>query len=266
MINSMEAKGKEAAALRVIWHGTAAVELVSQSGRILFDPFVPLKGSPVPVKLADFDGFPHIFVTHGHLDHILSIPDISARNPEAKIYCTQTPFRTLRTKGVPEQALRLLNFGGELEAGGFRIRVLHGKHAVLPKASLKRLGYALRSPARGNLPQLLRENRACPENGETVLYFVEAEGKTVCLMGSMNLRGEVEYPTGADLLILPYNGWDDCFPPAVRIIERLAPKRVALDHFDDTFPPLTMPPDLTPILEKYGDRVFALELGKSVEV
>lgn len=252
--------------MRVIWHGTAAIELVSESGRILFDPFVPLKGSPVPVRLEDFDGFPDIFVTHGHLDHILSIPEIAARNPSAKIYCTQTPFRTLRAKGLADDALRLIRFGDALEAAGFRIRALHGKHAILPKASLRRLGYALRSPARGNLPKLLRDNRACPENDESVFYCVEAGGRTVCLMGSMNLREDVDYPTGANLLILPYNGWDDCFPPAVRIIERLAPKRVALDHFDDTFPPLTMPLDLTPILEKYEDRVFALELGKSFEV
>ncbi len=252
--------------MRVIWHGTAAIELVSASGRILFDPFVPLKGSPVPVKLEDFDGFSDIFVTHGHLDHILSIPEIAARNPAAKIYCTQTPLHTLRGKGVVEDALRLLSFGDVLEVGLFKINALHGKHAVLPKASLRRLGYALKSPARGNLPRLLRENRACPENDESVFYSVEAEGRTVCLMGSLNLRDGVDYPTGSDLLILPYNGWDDCFPPAVRVIERLAPKRVALDHFDDTFPPLTMPLDLTPILEKYADRVFALELGKAVEV
>ena len=31
-------------------HGTAAIELECDSGRILFDPFVPLKGSDVNVK------------------------------------------------------------------------------------------------------------------------------------------------------------------------------------------------------------------------
>jgi L-ascorbate metabolism protein UlaG (beta-lactamase superfamily) len=252
--------------MRIIWHSTAAVELVSERGRLLFDPFVPLRGSPVPVGIEEFDGFPDIFVTHGHFDHIISIPEIAARNPGVRIYCTRTPFDTLRNRGVPEEALRLIRFGDEIEAGGFRIRALHGKHAVLPKASLKRISYALKSPARGNLPQLARDNRACPENDESVFYTVEAGGKTVCLMGSLNLREEVDYPTGADLLILPYNGWDDCFPPAVSAIGRLSPRRVALDHYDDTFPPLTMPVDLTPILGEYGSTVFALELGKSVDV
>ena len=31
----------------LIWHGTAAVEAVCRQGKILFDPFVPLRGSPV---------------------------------------------------------------------------------------------------------------------------------------------------------------------------------------------------------------------------
>lgn len=252
--------------MRLVWHGTASIEIVSEGGRLLFDPFVPLKGSPVPVKLADFDGFTDIFVTHGHLDHILTIPDVVRRNPEARIFCTQTPYDTLLKKGVAAEALRIVRFGDVLKVGDFTIRALHGKHAVLPKATPARSARILASPARGNLPRILLAHLTSPENDECVFYVVEAGEKTVCLMGSMNLRGGVEYPTGADLLVLPYNGWEDCFPPAVGIIERLRPKRVALDHYDDTFPPLTAPVDLAPILEKYKGAAFAMELGKSVEV
>ena len=104
------------------------------------------------------------------------------------------------------------------------------------------------------------------ENDETVFYKIEADEKNICLMGSMNLRDEIHYPVDADLLILPYNGWEDNFPPAVRIIERLKPKRVLLDHYDDTFPPLTMPLDLEPILEKYKGLVRAMQLGEVEEV
>ena len=104
------------------------------------------------------------------------------------------------------------------------------------------------------------------ENDETVFYKIEADEKNICLMGSMNLRDDSHYPVDADLLILPYNGWEDNFPPAVRIIERLKLKRVLLDHYDDTFPPLTMPLDLEPILEKYKGLVRAMQLGEIEEV
>ena len=60
--------------MKLIWHGTASIEMESGGRRIIFDPFVPLKGSKVPVRIEDFDSFTDILVTHGHLDHICSIP------------------------------------------------------------------------------------------------------------------------------------------------------------------------------------------------
>lgn len=252
--------------MHLIWHGTAAVEVVSGGDRLLFDPFVPLPGSSVPVEIGDFDGFDHIFVTHGHIDHILDLPRIVKRNPGAVIHCTGTPYRTLRKKGVEAKNLALLAFGDELEIGGFRIRVFHGRHARLPLLGPSRLAYMLRSPARGSLPFILREHLARPEKGETVFYQIEAEGRSVSLMGSLNLRRDVRYPAGADLLVLPYNGWEDNYRPAVRVVERLRPRRTVLDHYDDTFPPVTIPLDLTPILERWPDTVAPMELGRPVEV
>lgn len=251
---------------KIIWHGTASVELISESGRILFDPFVPLKGSSVPVNIDDFDGFTDVFVTHGHFDHISSLPEIVKRNPQMLIHCTKTPYRTLTRKGIDRKNLHLLHYGDTLNVNGFQLSVLHGRHAILPKATIKRLVYILKHPAKGNLPFILRENRVCVENDETVFYKIEANEKTICLMGSMNLRDEVEYPVEADLLILPYNGWEDNFAPAVKVIERLKPKRVLLDHYDDTFPPLTMPLDLEPILGKYEGKVKKMRLGVIEEV
>ncbi len=253
--------------MKVIWHGTASVEIVSDRGdRLLFDPFVPLKGSDVPVKIEDFDGFKEILITHGHFDHIVSLPEIVKRNPEVKIRCTETPYKTLIKKGIPEKDLLLIRHGERICINDFSVTVIHGKHALLPKASLSRLSYILRSSARGNIPFIVRENSLCKENDETVFYEIRCDGKTVCLMGSMNLREDIDYPTDADLLILPYNGWEDNFPPAVRVIERLRPKRILLDHYDDTFPPITMPLDLDPLLERFRGKAEAMELFKAEEV
>ena len=84
--------------MEIIWHGTASIEMIGAQGRILFDPFVPLPSSPVSVGLEEFDGFSHIFVTHGHFDHIVCIPEIVRRNPDAAVYCTKAPYDTLRKK------------------------------------------------------------------------------------------------------------------------------------------------------------------------
>ena len=260
----------EVSNMKLIWHGTASVEIISDQNsapsRILFDPFVPLPGSDVPVKIEDFDGFTDIFVTHGHLDHISDLPEIVRRNPDVKIYCTQAPRDTLLRKGVSSRNIKLLKYNDSVQVGAFRIKALHGKHALLPKGSISRLAYILRSPNRGNIPHIVKEHLRCVEKDQTLFYQIEAEGKTICLMGSLNLRKEVDYPTGADLLVLPYNGWEDNYPPAVRTISRLKPKRVVLDHYDDTFPPITMPLDLQPILRRYREKVTPMKLGTPIDL
>ncbi len=252
--------------MQVIWHGTASVEVRCPSGRILFDPFVPLRGAPYGVRPEDYDGFLDIFVTHGHFDHVSSIPEIARRNGHVRVHCTRAPYGTLRKKGVPAEDLALICPGQTWRTGGFAVSVLPGRHAVLPGASFSRIVSMLRSPFRGNLPHVALEHLLCRENGETVFYHVEAEGKRLSLMGSLNLRDDVAYPRHADALILPYNGWADVFPPAVKAIERLQPRRVLLDHYDDAFPPVTGAVDLSPLLDRYGGMVTPMEPGKAVDV
>ena len=248
--------------MELIWHGTASMEVACAQGRILFDPFVPLKGSPIKVTVDEFDGFSDIFVTHCHLDHVVDLPEITKRNPGVIIHGTQTTCDTLMRRGVPEKNLSLLRYGDTLTVNGFTLRAFHGKHAVLPRADGKRIAGWIRSPARWNAPWLLKEYKACQEKDETVFYEIEADGKTAAHMGSMNLRDEITYPTGADVLLLPYNGWEDNFPPAVRTIDRLKPKKVLLHHYDDTFPPVSSPVDLSPIVRKYPDLVTPMALRK----
>ena len=253
--------------MRLIWHGTAAIEAVCKAGRILFDPFVPFKGSPVKVDIGVFDGFSDIFVTHCHFDHVMSLPELVRRNPGMTIHCTQAARDQLFKKGkIPEKNLSLLRIGDEIAVKGFTVRLWHGKHAVLPKADGKRIAGWFRSPARGNIPRLIREFYGWDERDECVFYTLEAEEKTVALMGSMNLREEIAYPTGADVLILPYNGWPDNLPPAKAIIERLKPKAVLLDHWDDTFPPLTTPVDTAPIIEAFPGLVTPMEWKRVFEI
>lgn len=90
---------------------------------------------------------------------------------------------------------------------------------------------------------------------EDVLAFeIQAEGKTLFLMGTANLREDISYPKHMDLLIFPYQGRNDMAEYSLSLLERLQPKAVMLDHFDDAFPPVSSAMDCDRIIRLAGER------------
>lgn len=87
-------------------------------------------------------------------------------------------------------------------------------------------------------------------------------------MGSMNLDSNTEYPTGADALVLPLQGRSDQDTYALALVERLKPKAVLLDHYDDAFPPLSSQVDTSGFVrnvqERYG--IYCKPLRKECPV
>ena len=222
------------------WYGTAAILLEQDGTKLLFDPFFFLRGQSFkpPVELSAIE---NILVTHGHLDHIADIPAILKQAAgTATVYCTAKPRETLISKGVDETRIQQITPGGHLSFGPFEVRVLKGKHIVFDMGLvIKTFFKACVSANWNNLGYLLRENRICAEAGETVVYDISAADKRILLLGSLNLDDDTEYPAGADLLILPFQGRSDISKYAMPFIDRLQPKKVLLDHFDDTFPPIS---------------------------
>ncbi|MGN0302507.1 MAG: MBL fold metallo-hydrolase [Anaerotardibacter sp.] len=225
--------------MEIIWYGTASVSLKSEKDSILFDPFVPVEKSPVHTNIQTYYPFKTIIVTHGHMDHISSIPEIW-RVSSPHIYCTKTPYQSLQKFGVNEKSLYCIGPGQTFQIGPFSVTTYHVHHIVFDRELIESTLFNPRTIALRK--DLLKEGIAhlhCPENHEILAYLVEAEGLSVFVMGSLGLLDEVEYPTGMDLLVLPYQGQTHLELPALEVIERLCPKTILLDHFDDTFPPLS---------------------------
>lgn len=103
-----------------------------------------------------------------------------------------------------------------------------------------------------------------------MFYEVQTANCRVQIMGSMNLDGKTEYPVGADLLVLPFQGRSDQDRYALQFIERLRPKAVVLDHYDDSFPPLTVQIDTgdfqKTVEERYGISCTPLTKHRTIDV
>ncbi len=224
--------------MKITWYGTATVGIDDGETKILFDPFVRMNKRIETTPLEGFAGFDAVFVTHGHLDHIYSIPALAQVDRDVPIYCTQTPKNTLVGRGVPEERIRLIRPDDEFQIGAFTVRVRRFRHiifdpiyilTVVPKCVVM-------------FPRLFWQaymNLKMPEGGEIVAYEIEAEGKKIFLTGSFRaFPGEV-YPENVDLFVLA-NGGSVFVPEKVKgFIDRYRPKKILVDHFDNAFPPVT---------------------------
>ena len=231
--------------MKLQWFGTASLLITEGRTVIAFDPFggIPLRNEhperePVPYEEA-LRTARHVFVTHGHFDHILQIPALYASS-DTVIHATATPCQTLLRQGMPEKQLHRIVPQESLVIGEISVRFYQGRHCKFDFPLIVKT--ALRPSLWLHLPhmlRLLRWNKAYPENGEILFYEITAGGKRVQIMGSMGLDDNTDYPTGADWLLLPYQGRSDLPSYGETIVKRLRPKAVLLDHYDDSFPPMT---------------------------
>ena len=222
----------------ITWYGTASVGIETAGTKLLADPFIRRNKRLKPLSTADFAGFGHILLTHGHFDHVTPVPQILKENPGTDVYCTETPLNSLRSMGADPARLHLIAPGDELHLGDVRVTVLRGKHikfnppyllAMLPRC-------ALHLPETLRLVSLLKK---LPENGEIVSFVLRAEGKTVLLLGSYGFAEGETYPENADLMVFPFSGNTGIAATAAPDLAGLRPKSLLFDHFDDAFPPLT---------------------------
>ena len=224
--------------MKITWLGTACVRIEAEGERLLFDPFVQLLGGENPNCIDDFRNDSTIFITHGHLDHLLEVPELldTETGTDATVFCGQKAADTLEKIVEDSGNAVIVKPGDVLRIGGVTVRVWEGKHARPGVAAgVKKLFSGRLFHHLKNALALAYLHPKFPEGGQTLIYEVCAEGKRVLVMGS------------------------------------LGPKRIMLDHFDDAFPPVSESVD-TRGFKKLMDReyphirVVKPTAGKTVEI
>ena len=101
--------------MQLTWLGTAGFHIKTGDTTILIDPYLSRneKAQPKqPQKPHDIHDGDLIFISHGHFDHILDVPEIAQRT-EAMIYCGTGINDTLIQKGVKKELIRCVATDGE---------------------------------------------------------------------------------------------------------------------------------------------------------
>ncbi len=149
------------------------------------------------------------------------------------------------------------------------VRVIQGKHVKFKVSDLLKATFSKR-----HLLHPLRKLKLCvdyckyPEHKETLFYEIVLENKRIQIMGSADLHDDIDYPTGADVLILPHQGRSDMDEHNKKIVERLMPKRVLLDHYDDAFVPFSSEIDVTAFCGEMSKTIPTQKLieGESIDL
>jgi len=225
--------------MNIMWLGTASLFLETDNTRIVFDPFLEMPAAETIRKTKIFHDTNDVCITHGHFDHIAHMKKLYQNYP-VTIHCTSTPKNTLIKEGLPEWYFHEIHPDDAFRIGDFDIRIFQARHCVFDAGIIRKKLLSLKTWKRPEMVvDFFRLSKKYPENGEMILYDIHAESIHLQILGSMGLDPDVQYPEGADVLILALQGRSDQDISALDLVERLKPKKVLLYHIDDAFAPIS---------------------------
>ncbi len=226
--------------MEIKWFGTATLAFSAGGQSIVFDPFISLNHELPRPAITELAQYGDIFITHGHFDHLIDVPLVLEAG-NATVYCSEVAAATLMRDGVDRSRIKVISPGDSIENGPFTIKVYRGEHIKFDLPLIFKTLFSRRAVAKfKDLREIVRLAKLYPQ-GEVLIFLIEAGGKTALHMGSLNLAADVEYPTGVDLLTLPFQGRSDLDTYTPKFIERLKPAALLLHHTCDSFPPVSSP-------------------------
>lgn len=224
--------------MRFKWYGTATIMIESGNSRLLVDPYAKKYSSEPLAPSDEMLSADAVLVTHPHVDHFA---DTDAFAVSAPVYVSGKGIRLAKKNGLRTDNMREIRAGDVFTVGSLCVRVFPARHCRFDAATVLRVMFSPRTYRRlHDCIRLLSEaSRFRIKRNETLAFSVSDGEKTALVFGSAGMTDGTEYPQGADLLVFPYQGRRRMDKELIPFLERLRPKRVAIDHFDDAFPPVS---------------------------
>lgn len=230
--------------MEIKWLGTASVMVRQGKNKILFDPYMrklAVKSPPFPVD--EIRGADGVFITHAHLDHYSDMPEL-LKYLSCPVYTDERGAEIARRNGFYSDAFSLISVGEEVKIGEMTIKAYRARHISYDLFQVVRsVSRALFLNLSGGIKLAEINSKYRIKRDEVTAYYVRAENKEIFILGSAGLDENTEYPRGMDLLIYPYQGRNNMKRYSLKLVGKLNPKRIILDHFDDAFPPLSSETD-----------------------
>ena len=226
--------------ITLTWYGTATILLDIEGEKLLFDPFFRMNKKLEKPSLQTFCNVNYIFNTHPHLDHACNLPLI-LKNSQAAFYAPNQTIKCLEKISVDSRGNAKIALPGDIiKTKNANITVHKSKHIKFDFALILRTIFrSLFKFQFAKAFKLLKLNNKFKMKGEIVAYEVKTEVKKIFLMGSACNMKNYNYPKDIDVLVWPFQGRSNITKYSMKIVEKIAPKMVILDHFDNAYPPIT---------------------------
>lgn len=229
----------------ISWYGTASICISHAGHRILFDPFLSMNTNIQYTSVQELAQMGDIFITHGHFDHIIDVPEVSALG-KSKMHCSAETAQQLIKAGASAEQVVTISPGDIISSGYFTIRVLKGEHIKNDLKLVFKTLFNLRIISHyQELLHIIKTHRKCPQ-GQVLIYEISLGNTKVLHLGSLNLCAGEEYPQDVNVLCLPFQGRSDLLAYTVPLVQKLKPQSIFLHHFDNSFPPISSQIDCTP--------------------
>jgi hypothetical protein len=257
--------------IKIKWRGTASLSIRSENTTLEIDPYLHSLNKALPqVDKEEVSNANAIFITHPHPDHFYDIDSFTGKN--APVYVSRNGIDRAKKGNFYTENMNCIVAGEKYTVGDFTVKVYASKHCRYDAGIVFKIIFSLRTYRLAkNAFKLLYEMMHFPIADDVYAFELETEGKHIFLLGSAGLNQDVVYPTNADLLIFPYQGRSDMAKYSLPLIERLAPKRILLDHIDDAFPPFTSTVNTDGIVKAVNERLPSVPIepfivGKEYEI